>query len=153
MLHSSCSLILEIHRKIYDSDALLHMCSCHISDPSGDSRWKKAYLEVSTALSPAFSQNLVYFFLEALLEHLISFIQDHSLDTTEVNVASFYMVKHSSTSTHKEVNTASESSSLVIDGYSTINSQSFKLIWMMFELSQHILDLKLNESALGKCRV
>ena len=78
---------------------------------------------------------LMITFLETLFQHLISFIQDHSLDTTEVNVASFYVIKHSTTSTHKEVNTTSKSSSLVIDRHSAVNSQSFKLIWMMFQLS------------------
>ena len=58
---------------------------------------------------------LVYFFFEALFEHLVSFVKNDSLEAGEVDVSSFNVVEDSSASANKEVDSASQSSSLVIN--------------------------------------
>ena len=75
----SRSLVLEFDGEIDDAEALLHVSSCDISDPSRNGGREKKDLEVLTTLASALGKNLVNFFLEALLEHLIGFIKDDGL--------------------------------------------------------------------------
>ena len=84
---------------------------------------------------------LVDLLLEPLFEHLISLIKDDGFDVREINVASLNVVKHSSTSTHKEVNTSFELSRLVIDADSAIDSQTVEFIWMVLQLLEFVLNL------------
>ena len=148
MFHSPGSLVLEVHCKIDDSDTLLHMRSCYISDPSWNGCREKANLQISTALLSALGQNLpkkkfrlsdnlsaylVNLFFESLLEHLVGFVKNDSSDAAEVDVASLDVIKYSSACSNKEVDSASESSCLVINGNTTVDGQSFKLIGMMFQ--------------------
>ena len=58
MFHSPGSLVLEVHRKVDNSDALLHMRGSNITDPSWDGSREKANLQISTTLLSAFAQNL-----------------------------------------------------------------------------------------------
>ena len=58
MLHCPSSLVLKVHRKVNDSDTLLHMCSCHVTYPSWNGCREKTNLQISTALLSALAQNL-----------------------------------------------------------------------------------------------
>ena len=65
---------------------------------------------------------LVDLFFEALLEHLISFVEDDRLQGAEVDVASLDMVEDTTTSANKEVNTTAECPRLVLDVNAAVDS-------------------------------
>ena len=65
---------------------------------------------------------LVDLFFEALLEHLISFVEDDRLKGAEVDVASLNMIEDTTTSANEEVNTAAECPRLVLDVNAAVDS-------------------------------
>ena len=108
MLHVPIRLVLQLHCKINDAHALLHVRRSDVSDPAWNCRGKQQDLQVSSTLSSALGEDLstksieelvskfskirvaskiwvqkftylVDLFFEALLEHLVGLIQDHSL--------------------------------------------------------------------------
>ena len=89
-----------------------------------------------------FAAYLVHLFFESLLEHLISFVKDDGLDVCEVDVASLDVVKHSSTCTNEEVNSASQCSCLVINWNTTVDCQGLEFVVVMLQLWKLGLDLK-----------
>ena len=84
---------------------------------------------------------LIDFLFESLLEHLICLIENNTLDCREINIAPFNMIKNSTTGSHKEVHTSSKLSCLVIDVDTSIYCKTIKLIWMMLQFLEFILNL------------
>ena len=86
---------------------------------------------------------LVDFLLEALLQHLICFIENDCLNAAEVNVSSLDVIENSTARSHEEVDSASEGSGLVVDGNTSVDGQGLELIRVVLQSCQLILDLKL----------
>lgn len=64
----------------------------YLSNPTGNSGWEKADLEVFATSTFNMHQNFVNIFFEPKFQHLVSLIQDNSLHIGEVNVSSFDMI-------------------------------------------------------------
>ena len=58
------------------------------------------------ALGLHLAQDLVDVFLKAELEHLVGLVEHHSLDLTEIDVASLNVVEDAPSRSHEEINTA-----------------------------------------------
>ena len=81
-------------------------------------------------------------FLEAELEHLVSFVKDESLEVTEVDVASLDVVEDSATSAHEKVDSAAQGPRLVVDVHTTVDGERIELVLVVLELCQLILNLR-----------
>lgn len=92
-------------------------------------------------MASALGKNLVDFFFEALLEHLVSFVENDSLQCRKVDVSALNMIEHTTTSANKEVDTATECSRLVLNVDSTIDSERVKLLGVVLEFCELILHL------------
>ena len=64
---------------------------------------------------------LVDLFFEALLEHLVGFVEDDRLQGAEVDVASLNMIEDTATGANEEVDTAAQSPCLVLDVDATVD--------------------------------
>ena len=137
----SRSFILKFNSEIDDTKTRLHMSGGNIFHPPRNGRGEKKDLEVLATLTSAFSKDLVNFFLEALLEHLIGFIKDNSLKGGEVNVTSLNMVENATASSDEEVDTTAQSSSLIINVHTSIDSKRIELSIVMLQLGQLVLNL------------
>ena len=71
---------------------------------------------------------LVNFFFEALLQHLISFVQNHGLKSRKVDVTSLDVIKHTTTGSYEEIDSTAQLPGLIFNVYATIHSQRVKLI-------------------------
>ena len=128
MLHSACSLVLEVLTEIDDPQISVHILRGDIAHPSWNCRREQADLKFFTALVSHRLQDLVYVFLESELEHLVSFIQNDGLDMGEVNVSPLNMVENSSCRADKEIDTAAKLACLILDGDTTVNGECRELI-------------------------
>lgn len=77
-----------------------------------------------------------------MLEHLVSFVENDSLQCRKVDVSALNMIEHTTTSANKEVDTATECSRLVLNVDSTIDSERVKLLGVVLEFCELILHLK-----------
>ncbi len=87
------------------------------------------------------SQNLIDLFFEALLEHLISLIKNDGLESRKIDISSFDVIKDSTTSANKEVDTTAERSRLVVDIDATVDSQRIEFVLTVLQFSKLILNL------------
>lgn len=85
---------------------------------------------------------LVNFLFEALFEHLVCFVENHSLNVGEVKVSALDMVQDTSAGTHKKVNSATQLVSLVLNGNTTIDCERFEFAWVVLQTSQFVLNLQ-----------
>jgi hypothetical protein len=82
------------------------------------------------------SKNLIDVLLKTEFEHLISLVQDHSFDLTEVDVTTFDVVEHTAGRAYEKVHTLTQFSSLVIYRHSSIHCHSSKFIIMQLNFVQ-----------------
>lgn len=141
MRHVAGSLVLKVLSEVNDSHALLHMSSCDVTDPPWDGGGEEEDLQVFTTLVSAGSEDLVDFFFEALLEHLIGFVENDSLQGGEVDVASLNMIEYTTTGSNKEVHSAAQCSGLVVDVHTTVNGERVELVLVMLQLLELVLHL------------
>jgi len=92
-------------------------------------------------LASALGKNLVDFFFEALFEHLVSFVENDSLQCREIDISALNMIEHTTASTNKEVDAAAECSCLVLNVDSTIDSERVELVGVVLEFCKLILHL------------
>ena len=144
MVHVVCSLVLQVLCQINDTQILLHVSCGNVSDPSWNGCGEETNLKVSSTLCAASTQDLVNFFLEALLEHLICLVQDDSLEGREINISALDMVKNSTASTNKEVDTTAEGSGLIFDIDATVDGERVELVGMVLQLRKLVLNLFAN---------
>ena len=88
------------------------------------------------------SAYLVNFLFKALFEHLICLVEHHSLNVGEVEVAALNVIKHAAAGAHKEVNSPSQFVSLVLDGHSAVDSQTFEFAWVVLQSGKFVLHLQ-----------
>lgn len=84
---------------------------------------------------------LVDFLFEALLEHLVSFVENDGLQGREIDVSSLNVIEDTTTSANKEVDSTTQSSRLVLDVHATVDGKRVELVLVVLELLQLILDL------------
>lgn len=133
MLHSGCSLVLQILRKIDILYCLLHVLICNIFHPLRNSCREQANLDVVLALLAHGSQNLVNVFFKTELKHLICFIENHCLHVLEVDVSTIDVVENTTSCSNENIDSVSEFSSLIVDGNTTVNSETVELICVVLE--------------------
>lgn len=133
MRHGLSCLVLQVLAQINNSEVSVHVLGCDISNPSWNSGRKQADLYGLVALRLDRSQDLVDVLFETELEHLISFIQNHCFDLTEIYVASFNVVQHTASCTNKEIDTTSQLSGLIVDRHSTVDSECLKFRFSVLE--------------------
>lgn len=122
------SLVLQVLTEIDYAQISLHVLRRNISHPPRNSRGEQADLEVSMALAPDRLQDLVYIFLKAELEHLVSLIQNNSLDMGEVDVSPLNVVKNATCSSDEEVDTTAQLACLVLHGDTTVDGEGVELV-------------------------
>lgn len=128
VLDRASSFVLEVLTEIDYPQISLHVLRRNISHPPRNCRGEQADLEVSRALAPDRLQDLVYIFLKAELEHLISFIEHHGLDVGEVDVSPLNVVEDTTRSSDEEVDTTAQLACLVLHGDATVDSQSVEFV-------------------------
>ena len=77
---------------------------------------------------------LVDLLFEALFEHLIGLVQNHSLQRREVDVATLDVVKNTAAGAHEEVNAAAQLPRLVLDADAAVDSQGVELTRVVLQL-------------------
>ena len=77
---------------------------------------------------------MVNILFETEFEHLVSLIQDDSLQVSEVDVASVDVIEDSPCGAYKDVNTVPKLSDLVFNVDTSVHSDDSKLILIVLEL-------------------
>ena len=80
-------------------------------------------------------------FLETHFEHLVSFIENQTLQTAKVDVSSLNVVKHSPSCSNENINTISQILDLLLDINSSVDSDDFEFVVVVFERVHNIADL------------
>lgn len=93
-------------------------------------RWSKNWLTY-----------LVDFLFEALLQHLVGFIEHDCLNAAEVDVASLDVIENSSARSHEEIDSTSEGSGLVVDGNTSVDSQRLEFLRVVLQSCKLVLHL------------
>ena len=89
---------------------------------------------------------LLYVFLEALLEHLVSLVQDDGLEVIELEVSSVDVVKDSACCADEKVNSTFQLSGLVFNRDTTVNCEHSVLVFSVLQLVKLCRDLNINHS-------
>jgi hypothetical protein len=130
------SLVLQVLTEIDNSESFAHVLVGDISHPPRDSGGEQANLKLVLIGLLNTSKDFVDIFLKSKLEHLVGFIENNSLNATEINVASLKMVKDTASSTNEEIDSTSEISGLVLDRHSTVDSKSTVFRLMMLQSTE-----------------
>lgn len=146
------SLVLQVLTEIDNSERFAHVLAGDISHPPRDSGGEQANLKLVLIGLLNTSKDFVDIFLKSKLEHLVGFIENNTLNATEINVASLKMVKDTASSTNEEIDSASEISSLVLDRHSTVDSKSTVFRLMMLQSTEFSRNLN-NEITLSRVLV
>jgi len=129
MVHMSCSLVFQIHCKIDNSETFFHILASNAFYPTWNRSRKKANLQLS--LITYFSnvlQDSVHILFEAKLQHLVSLIENHRLDSFKIYISSLDVIQNSACCTNKDVNTLSQLSDLLINIDASINCNKSEFI-------------------------
>jgi len=87
----------------------------YLSDPARYCGRKKADLQVFVALSSNCVQDALDVFFKAQFEHLVSFIKDHSLDMSKIDVTPLNMVEDTAGCADEYLNAPFELTSLILN--------------------------------------
>lgn len=123
MLHCAGSLVLQVLAQVDDPQIAVHVLGGDIAHPARNGGRKETDLQARFALTFHRLQDFVDILLKAKLEHLVSFVENHSLDVGEVNVAPLNVIEHASSGTDEKVNAAAQFSRLVVDTDATVDSE------------------------------
>ena len=81
-------------------------------------------------------QDVVNILFETELKHDVGLIKDDRFHITKINISSLDMVKYSTGSSYKNVDSSSELSNLSVNRDTSINSHNFEVVVSMLELSE-----------------
>ena len=84
---------------------------------------------------------LLNIFLEAHLEHLVSLIENQTLQTAEIDIASLNVIKNPASGADKYIDTIPEILNLLLNINATINSDDLEFVGVVFERVHDIADL------------
>lgn len=88
------------------------------------------------------SAYLVNFLFKALFEHLICFVENHSLNMGEIEIAALNVIKHTAARAHEKVNSTTQFVSLVLDRHTAVDSQTFEFAGVVLQSGKFVLHLE-----------
>lgn len=115
VLDGSGSLVFEVFDQIDQAVIWLKEDRGDAGDPSGDGGGEHETLQ---ALGTSFLDrvnDLFDIFFEAKVQHLICFVKHRHFEAGKVKVSSFHVIFDASSGSNKNIDSATESPSLVID--------------------------------------
>lgn len=137
MLNCWTCLVFEVFDQIVE-DMFLKMNFSNFSDPRWYCCWKENELwRLSFFLILWFLDcfhDFLNIFLESLVEHLVSFVENDSLKLLEINVLPFNMIEHSACCSYKELNSIFKLPDLVLNWHSSVNCDHIKLFLVVSDL-------------------
>ena len=134
--------VLNIFGEVYNQMVRSHVPFGNILDPEWNCGRKHQNLKLIISVLSARGQNFLNFILESKLEHLIGFIKNDAFKIAEVNVSSLHMIKYSSNSSHKNINSMLKLPSLISHRLTaTIKRHNSKLTFVVSKLFKNIGDL------------
>ena len=142
MLHLARRLVLEVLSEINDLEARLHVLTRDTTDPTGNGRREETQLDVVVGRGTDGFEDRVDVLLEAELEHLISLVENDTLELAEVDVAAVDVVEDTTSRTNEDVNTVTKLARLIVDADATIHSQDFELVVVVLDLLELSTDLQ-----------
>jgi len=131
------SLVFQILCKINNSETFFHKLASNAFYPTWNRSRKKAKLQL--LLITHFSnvlQDSINILFEAKLQHLVSLIENHRLESFEIYISSLDVIQNSACCTNKDVNTLSQLSDLLINIDASINCNKSEFIFMMLQFEE-----------------
>lgn len=122
VLNISIAFVSQILSKINNFKIFFHVLISNIANPWWYSRWKQANLQFFSLLFSNYAQDFFNVLLKSKFKHLISFIKNNRFNITEIDISSFNMIKDSTSSANKNLNTFLKFSSLAVNWDTSVNS-------------------------------
>lgn len=93
-------------------------------------------MQVLFALALDEAQDIFNVFLEAELKHLIGLIEDHSLDSGEINVSTVQVIKNATSGSNEDFATTLQLMGLLLNADTAVNGRTSVLQRVMLNLSE-----------------